>query len=41
MPVLSSGLELAIDTRHIMDPSTNWCRTPEGHSWLRAPDEDA
>lgn len=41
MPMLPSGLELAIDTRHIMEPTTNWFRAPEGQFWLWAPDEDA
>jgi len=41
MPMLPSGLELAIDTRHIMEPTTNWFRAPHGHFWLWAPDDGA
>jgi len=38
MPMLPSGLQLALDTRHIMEPTTNWFRAPEGHFWFWTPD---
>ena len=38
MPTLPSGLRLALDTRHIMEPTTNWFRAPEGHFWYWTPD---
>lgn len=33
MPVLPSGLTLALTTFHIMKPDRNWFRAPEGHFW--------
>jgi hypothetical protein len=41
MPVLSSGLSLAISKDHIMPPDRNWFRAPEGHFWFWVPDEDS
>lgn len=41
MPMLPSGLRLALDTRHIMEPTTNWFRAPEGHFWFWTPDASA
>lgn len=41
MPRLPSGLELAVYTGHIMEPTTNWFRAPDGHFWFWVPDENA
>jgi hypothetical protein len=40
MPVLPSGLKLALLIDHIMEPDTNWFRAPEGHFWYWAPAEE-
>ncbi len=39
MPVLPSGLSLALYKDHIMEPDLNWFKAPEGHFWFWEPDE--
>ena len=37
MPTLPSGLYLAIDRQHIMEPDRNWFRAPDNHFWYWSP----
>ena len=37
MPVLPSGLKLALLIDHIMEPDRNWFKAPENHFWLWTP----
>lgn len=38
MPVLPSGLKLALLNDHIVEPKENLSQTPEGHFWYGTPD---
>lgn len=37
MPTLPSGLYLAIDRNHILEPDVNWFRAPKNHFWYWTP----
>ena len=37
MPILPSGLKLALYVGHIMEPDRNWFRAPKGHFWYWSP----
>ncbi len=38
MPVLPSGLDLAVGDVLVVDAGTNWFSCPEGHLWFQKPD---
>lgn len=38
MPILPSGLKLAISDRALFDHGGNWFQCPEGHFWYWTPD---
>lgn len=39
MPLLPSGLKLALTIDHIMEPDRNWFKSPPGHFWYWTPTE--